>query len=60
MPERPVRYLDKKFFVRGGFEVERNGNLLLIRDAETGEEHWAAPHEVSRAPERKNDEKNSG
>jgi len=26
--------------------IERNGNLILVRDSETGEEDWVSPHEV--------------
>lgn len=45
MTPRKVRYTDDAFEEREGEVIERNGNLTLIRDAETGEEDWRAPFE---------------
>ena len=40
------RYLDEDFEQRDCEIIERNGNLTLVRDSETGEEDWVAPFEV--------------
>lgn len=43
---RPVRYKDDSFNVRSGVAIERNGNLTLIEDDETGEVDWKSPFEI--------------
>lgn len=43
------RYLDEDDFdYRYCRVIERNGNLTLVEDEETGEEKWVAPHEIER------------
>jgi len=43
---RPARYLDSSFDERDGVAEERNGNLTLVTDRETGQSDWYAPHEI--------------
>ena len=47
LPRRCI-YFDDRFERREGEIVERNGNLTLVRDAETGKEDWLAPHDIER------------
>jgi len=41
-----ARYLDEDFDWQDCEVLERNGNLRLIRDRNTGQEDWLSPHEV--------------
>lgn len=44
--EREVGYYDESFERREGRVLERNGNLTLVEDSETGEERYLAPFEM--------------
>jgi hypothetical protein len=44
---RPVWYwCEGSALPREGEEIERNGNLSLIRDSDTGAESWVSPFEI--------------
>jgi hypothetical protein len=45
-PRKEVRYQDDDYEMRDGEVIERNGNLTLVRDRETGEESYRSPFEV--------------
>lgn len=47
-PSKNVRYWTEDFDRADGEVIEHNGNLTLVRDRETGEEHYLAPHEWDR------------
>ena len=42
-----VQYYDEKWDTREGEVLETNGYLLLIRDAETGQEVWKCHFEIA-------------
>lgn len=43
---RQGRYLGNDYDWHDCEVLERNGNLTLVQDEETGEEEWLAPHEL--------------
>lgn len=42
-----VSYCDENWNTRDGDIVERNGYLILVRDAETGQEVWKCNFEIA-------------